>query len=448
DADRPAHLRAQAGRDRAVEAGERAPAGGGRALSASYSRPYLAHGSIGPSTALARFEKSVLNVWSASQNVFALRGWIARTLGLDPANVVVHHAQGAGCYGHNPADDAAFDAAYVATLRPGRTVRAQWSRRDELAADAYGPAASVRVEAVLDGAGRPADWTFELWSAAHGQRPGSNGVANLIGAEALPDAAPPPKETSDPVDPDGGGAMRNARALYDLPHQRILHHLLEMPAVRTSSLRGLGTFMNLFSIECFIDELAEAAGEDPLAYRLALTADPRARRVLETAAAMAGWVAGAPAGTGTGRGIAFGRYKNQAGYMAIVAEVQVDDQVSFRRAFAAVDAGLLVNPDGAANQIEGGIVQAASWALKEQVRFEGGSSAALDWDRYPILRFSEVPEIEIRFVGEPHQPPLGLGEVAQGPTAGALGNAVAHALGARIRDLPLTRARIMDALLA
>ena len=245
----------------------------------------------------------------------------------------------------------------------------------------------------------------------------------------------------------GGGATRNGEALYDLPRHRLVHHLLSDVPVRTSSLRGLGAYANVFAIESFMDELAEVAGRDPVEYRLSLTSDPRARRVIETAAEMGGWSAAGSLGDGRARGFGFARYKNRAAYMAAVAEVKVDAEVRLTRAWACVDAGLVINPDGAANQVEGGIIQAASWALKEQVRFADGRVAAASWDEYPILRFSEVPEIELRFIAAPNEPPLGLGEVSMGPTAAAIGNAVARALGVRIRDLPLTRERIMATLL-
>jgi CO/xanthine dehydrogenase Mo-binding subunit len=202
----------------------------------------------------------------------------------------------------------------------------------------------------------------------------------------------------------------------------------------------------VFAIESFMDELAEAAGEDPVSYRLSLLSDPRARHVIETAAEMARWHESAGQ-DGRAKGFAFARYKNIAGYMAAVAEVMVDQEVHLAHVWACVDAGLVINPDGAANQIEGAIVQAASFALKEQVRFDDGKVANDAWESYPILRFSEVPEIEIRLVAASHQPALGLGEVAIGPTVAAVGNAVARALGTRIRNLPLTRERIMATLL-
>jgi CO/xanthine dehydrogenase Mo-binding subunit len=437
---------AQPSRDRVSERGSPGRAEGNRVLEARYSRPFLTYGSIGPSCALAEFKDGRLTVWSHTQGVFVLREWLARSLGLARDRVTVLHRQGSGAYGHNTADDAAFDAAFIALRVPNRTVRTQWTREDEFAAAPISSAMAIQLRAVLDDKARPADWTIEIWSSVHAQRPGMNHNANLIGAEALPDA-PVPNEQNDVPDERGGGATRNGYALYDLPRHRLVYHQLKLP-LRTSSLRGLGAFANVFAIESFMDELAAAAGEDPVTYRLTLMSDPRARRVIESAAEMAEWFRQPAMPEGRARGFGFARYKNVAAYMAAVAEVDVGEEVRVRRVWAAVDAGLVVNPDGAANQVEGAIIHATSWALKEQVRFANGRVAASTWDDYPILRFSEVPEVEIRFIAAPDEPALGLGEVSMGPTAAAIGNAVARALGTRIRDLPLTRERIMTTLLA
>jgi nicotinate dehydrogenase subunit B len=443
----PDWLKHQQSRDRVVETGATPAAAGNRVVEATFSRPFLAYGSIGPSCALAEYRDGELKVWTHSQGVFELRKWLARALAIDEALVTVLHRQGAGCYGHNSADDVAFDAAFVAMRVSNRVVRVQWTREDEFAAAPVGAAMAVGLRAVLDANARPADWTIEIWSPVHAQRPGMNGSANLLGAQALPDAVPPPAEINDVADEAGGGATRNGQALYNLPRHKLVHHLLPQVPIRTSSLRGLGAFANVFAIESFMDELAELAGEDPVTYRLSLMSDPRGRRVIETAAEMASWFETA-SGEGRARGFGFARYKNRAAYAAVVAEVEVDEMVRVTRVWAAVDAGLVINPDGAANQIEGGIIQATSWTLKERVRFEGGRVASDNWDDYPILRFSEVPDIEVRFIHAPDEPALGLGEASLGPTAAAIGNAVARVLGTRIRDLPLTRERIMATLLA
>jgi len=410
---------------------------------ATYTRGYLAHASISPSCGLAIYRDAKLTVWTHCQGVYPLRAALAKTLKLEPSSIVVHHVQGSGCYGHNGADDAAADAAIIAMQKPGQTIRVRWRREEEFIYEPKTPAMVVKVRALLDDAGKPVDWTQEIWSPTHNQRPGAGG--NLLGAIALPDPPPEPPPNDVP-EANGGGATRNAEPLYDIPAKRILHHLVTETPVRTSALRGLGAMPNVFALECCIDELAERAGQDPVQYRLSITADARARAVIEKVAAMAKWRAGAPSGTGTGRGIAFARYKNRAAYSAVVVELSVDEEIRLHHVWCATDAGLVINPDGVINQLEGGIIQSASWVLKEQVRFDNGV-ASFDWETYPVLKFSEVPEIEVELINTKDEVPLGVGEVTAGPTAAAIGNAISHALGARIRDLPLTRARIMAALL-
>jgi CO/xanthine dehydrogenase Mo-binding subunit len=443
--------------DRIVGAPPADPAPAATRREASYTRMHIAHASIAPSCAMALYRDGHLEVWTHTQGVYPLKAALARTLKLDPTAISVKHVQGPGCYGHNGADDAAADAAVIAVRKPGIPVRVRWRREEEFGFEPVSPAMVTTVHATLDGAGRPVDWTTEIWSGRHSSRPGGGG--NLLAAEALPDPppAPPPTESSAPP----GAGTRNGEPLYDFPAKRIHHHLIAETPVRTSSLRGLGATLNVFAIESFMDELAEEAGEDPVAYRLSVLADPRARAVIEKVAQMAGWPtphnpppqagegrvgAGDPATAG--RGIAFARYKNLAAYAAIVAEVEIDESVRVTRVWCASDAGLVINPDGAINQLEGGIVQAVSWALKEGVRLDTAGISSRDWESYPVLRFSEVPEIEVELVDPvSDNPPLGIGEASGGPTVAAIGNAVAHALGARIRDLPMTRDRVMAALL-
>jgi CO/xanthine dehydrogenase Mo-binding subunit len=411
---------------------------------ATYSRMHVAHASVAPSCALALYRDGRLTVWTHSQGVYPLRAALARTLKLDPAAISVRHVQGPGCYGHNGADDAAADAAVIAMRRPGMPVRVRWRREEEFGFEPVSPAMVVSVQAALDAAERPTDWTTEIWSGRHGSRPGGGG--NLLAAEALPDPPPAPPAFEAPNPP--GAGTRNGEPLYAFAAKRIVHHLIAETPVRTSSLRGLGATLNVFAIESSLDELAERAGEDPVAYRLSVLSDPRARAVVERAARMSGWRAGIPAGSGRGRGFGFARYKNLAAYAAIVAEVEVDESVRLLRVWCAADAGLVINPDGAINQLEGGVIQAASWALKEGVRLDGNGISSRDWETYPVLRFSEVPEIAVELIdAAADRPPLGVGEASGGPTVAAIGNAVAHALGSRLRDLPLTRERVMAALL-
>ena len=434
----------QPSNDRLVGPPPADPGTGASRHEASYTRMHVAHASIAPSCGLARYRDGRLEVWTHSQGVYPLRDALARTLKLDPTAISVRHVQGPGCYGHNGADDAAADAAALAVRRPGQPVRVRWRRDEEFGFEPVSPSMVVRAAAALDGSQRPIDWTTEIWSGRHGSRPGGGG--NLLAAEALPDP-PPPAPLNESSGAPGAGT-RNGEPLYDFAAKRIVHHLVAETPVRTSSLRGLGATLNVFAIELMMDELAGRAGVDPVAYRLSVLSDPRARAVVERAAQMAGWRPGRPSGAGHGRGIGFARYKNLAAYAAVVAEVAVDEHVRVERVWCAADAGLVINPDGAVNQLEGNIVQAASWALKEGVRLDAGGIASRDWETYPVLRFSEVPEIAVELV-EPasDRPPLGIGEAAGGPAVAAIGNAVAHALGTRLRDLPLTRERIMAALL-
>ncbi len=420
------------------------PVRGAQRHEASFTRMHVAHAAIGPSCGLALYQGGKLQVWTHSQGVYPLRAALARTLKLDPSAIEVKHVQGPGCYGHNGADDAAADAAVIAFLQPGKPVRVRWRRDEEFGFEPVSPAMVVSVQATLDDAGNPADWTTEIWSGKHTNRPGGGG--NLLAAEALPNPPPPPPAV-EAVGPPGAGT-RNGMPLYAFPAKRIVHHLITETPVRTSSLRGLGATINIYAIEAMLDELAAKAGQDPVAYRLAQMADPRAKAVIARTAEMAGWQPGLPAGTGRGRGIGFAQYKNMAAYAAVVAEVEVDEEVRVLRTWCACDAGLVINPDGAINQLEGNIIQAASWVLKEGVRLDGVGISSRDWETYPVLKFSEVPEIECELI-EPKadRPPLGIGEASGAPCAAAIGNAVAHALGARIRDLPLTRERVMAALL-
>ncbi len=421
-----------------------APTPAANRYEATYTRMHIAHASVAPSCGVAVYRDGRLEVWTHSQGVYPLRDALARTLKIDPAKISVRHMQGPGCYGHNGADDAATDAAVIAMQTPGKPVRVRWRREEEFGFEPVSPAMVVTARAALDDAGLPADWTTEIWSGRHTSRPGGGG--NLLAAEALPDPppAPPATESSNPP----GAGTRNGEPLYGFPAKRIVHHLIPETPVRTSSLRGLGATLNVFAIESSMDELAERAGEDPVAYRLSILPDPRARAVIEHVAHMSAWQSGLASGTGRGRGLGFARYKNMATYAAVVAEVEIDEEVRLTQVWCACDAGLVINPDGAINQLEGGIIQAASWALKEGVRLDSNGISSRDWEGYPVLRFTEIPEVTVELVSAGTDlPPLGVGEASGGPTVAAIGNAVAMALGARLRDLPLTRERVMAALL-
>jgi CO/xanthine dehydrogenase Mo-binding subunit len=415
-----------------------------RSITAEYTRPYLAHASMAPSCAVACWDGDSVTVWSHSQGIFPLRRAIAAGLGLDPSQVTVQHAEGAGAYGHNGADDVALDAVLLARAVPGRPVRVLWSREDEMSWAPLGPAMLARLSAGIDAGGRIVTWRHDVWSNGFIGRPGSGGEPRLLALTHLAGGGPMPPAPDGP--PTGAiGSTRNAVPGYDIPDLAVTRHrLLTMP-IRTSSLRSLGAFLNVFAIESFMDELADAAGADPVEFRLAHTSDPRARRVIEQVAGFAGWEGRRPA-EGTGYGIGYARYKGTAGYCAAVAEVAAETGVRVRRLWLAVDVGRVINPDGVINQVEGGAVQSASWALREQVTFDRAKITSVNWDTYPILRFSEVPEVGVRIVAAPGEPETGAGELAQGPVAGAIGNAVAAAVGVRVRDLPLTREQVVRAI--
>lgn len=409
---------------------------GGRMFRARYGRPFLAHASIAPACGIARWEgDGSLSVWSSSQGVHRLRDAIAQALELDARRVVVQHVENAGCYGHNPADDAAFDAVLLARAVPGRPVQVRWSRQDELTWAPFGSAMDVEVSACLDDEDRITAWTHDVWSQGHTARPGYAGVPGLLAGEHLQQPLPAPP-AADPPQAAGGGSTRNAVPLYEVGARRVRGHRVLDNRIRSSALRALGAFTNVFAIESFMDELALAADADPLEFRLRHLTNERARTVLSTAAAAAGWGEELP--EGTGRGLAVARYKGRGAYCAAVAEVAAERDIRVGRLTLAVDVGRVVNPDGARFQIEGGAIQATSWTLKEQVRFDRTRITSEDWESYPILRFSEVPEVDVHLVERPDLPSVGAGEAAQGPTAGAIGNALANALGVRVRTLPLT----------
>ncbi|MFL6573930.1 MAG: molybdopterin cofactor-binding domain-containing protein [Burkholderiales bacterium] len=407
----------------------------GKSIRASYSKPFIAHASIGPSCAIARLKDGKLEVWTHSQGIFGLRHEISVVLRLPLESITVNHSEGAGCYGHNGADDVALDAALLAREANGRPVKLQWMREDEFAWEPYGPAMALDLEARLDASGSIVSWKHEVWSNGHTNRPGRSPKPALIAARHLEK----PFEFSPAIDPalPPEGAGRNAIPLYDFPDLQVVKHYVRETPRRASSLRALGAYGNVFAIESFMDELAAEAGADRIEFRLKHLQDPRARAVLE--ALKTNWNSWSGSES-EGHGIGFARYKNIGAYCAVLAEVEAGEALRVKRLVVAADVGLAINPDGAANQLEGGAIQATSWTLKED-----GRVGAVSWEDYPILRFSEVPAVQVNLV-ESDAPSLGAGEAAQGPTAAAIANALHDALGVRVRDLPLTPERIVRAM--
>jgi nicotinate dehydrogenase subunit B len=425
------------------DGGDVAPAG--PAVRATYSRPFLAHASMAPSCAVARWNPDGrIEVWSHSQGIGPLGEAIATALGLDPATVHVRHAEGAGCYGHNAADDAAFDAVLVARAVPGTPVQVLWSRQDELGWAPFSSAMVADVTAALGRDGRIAGWRYDVYSQGHSARPGyAGGVPGLLAATTLAVPAAYPAAV-DPPAARGAGSTRNALPGYDLPDRRVTGHRLTGTPIRSSAMRSLGGHFNVFAIESMMDEAAAAAGADPLEFRLAHLSDERGRRVLRLAADAAGWGRARPEGTALGLGYA--RYKGTGAWCAVVAEIEAETDIRVPRLWLATDVGEPVNPDGVRNQIEGGAVQATSWTLLERVRFDRRQVTSTTWESYPILPFSAVPDVVVALAPGDGNPSVGAGEAAQGPTAAAIGNALAAAVGVRVRDLPLTPEAVMAAI--
>ena len=422
------------------EAGAPGPSDEGL-VEASYSRPFLTHGSIAPSAGLAVWTDGGVHVSSHSQGIHSLRDAIATSLGLDPATVVVEHVENAGCYGHNAADDAAFDAVLLARAVPGRPVLLRWTRPDELTWGPLSSAMTATLRARLDG-GRIDGWTYDVWSQGHTARPGYAGTPGLLAGSHLAEPVTLPPSTDPPL-AGGGGTTRNAVPAYDVGARRVTGHRKTDSPLRTSAMRALGAHLNVFAIESFIDELALAADVDPVAFRLDHLSDPRARHVVGEAARLSGWDEALP--DDTGRGLGYARYKDKGAYCAVVADVEMTSDVRVIRLLVVADVGLVVNPDGARNQLEGGATQATSWTLKERMTFDRRRLLGSDWETYPVLRFSETPEVTVHLV-ESDAPSTGAGEAAQGPTSAAIANAVHRALGVRVRDLPITTDAVVKAI--
>lgn len=402
----------------------------------SYEWPFQAHASIGPACAVADVSEVGVVVHAAAQGVYPLQRGLAALLGVDPCFIRVEHAEGPGCYGHNGADDVAADAV-ILSREVGRPVRVQWSREDEHVWARKGPAMVVRLRARLDPAGHIAAVESEVWTPTHGGRafrPERFTAGHLMAGIAEP--------------PDEGrvGGDRNAALDYDIPTQRVTVRWQKEPILPSSSLRALGAVPTTFANESMMDELAMLAEADPVEFRLRHLTDPRAREVLERVAEVSEW--GQPLPPGEGMGVAFARYENTGAYLAAVAHVAVDPScrtVEVRRFFIVQDCGLIINPDGVRNQVEGNAVQSLSRALMEEVRWEAEGITSRDWESYPILRFAELPRIEIVLIDRVDQPPLGVGEPASITTAPAVANAIAAACGLRIRRIPLAPEGVLRA---
>ncbi|WP_028222017.1 xanthine dehydrogenase family protein molybdopterin-binding subunit [Paraburkholderia oxyphila] len=405
-------------------------------LVATYRAPYQTHGSIGPSCGLADVKADSATVWSATQGSFPLRDAIAELIGLPREKVRVVWTEGAGCYGHNGADDASAEAAFLSQALK-RPVRVQWMRNDEHGWDPKGPATEAQIQASLDAEGNIGRWIYTISTPTHISRPmGSAG--NLLPGRLM-GRAPKPVRI---------GGDHCARTLYRFANERVTVRWLPDGPLRPSALRGLGAVANTFANESSMDELARLAERDPIDFRLAHLTDERAKAVLQEARRISNWNARRAAATQAnaaekeGVGVALARLEPGGAYVAAVCCVAVNAQTGetrVSRVFVAHDCGLIVNPDGLRNQIQGCVVQTISRTMKEEFRFSATAMLTLDWASYPILRFSECPqEVQISLINREDQPPVGAGEPTALTIAPAIGNAIFHATGVRIRKTPFT----------
>jgi len=413
-------------------------------LHATYCVPYQAHASIGPSCAIADVKEDRVTVWGTMPGPFALRGALAQLLQRPPEQVHLIYVEGAGAYGQNGSDDVCADAV-ILSRAVGRPVRVQWSRQDEFVWEPKSAAMVIEVHGALDKKGHIIAWEYDVWSPTHAARP--RFAPQLLAFQLLNAQPPPPTRYF-------YGAERNAPTNYSFQNQRVTVHWQPNSPLRTSSFRSLGGTGNTFANESFMDEMAAAARVDAVEFRLRYLDDPRARAVLQAAAEAAKWDAHPSPrvnqnGIAQGRGVAFVQYENEEAIVACVAHVEVDTAsgaMRVPRIVVAQDCGLIINPDGVKNQIEGNVIQSLSRALKEQVHFDQSQVTSVDWDTYPILTFSEIPDIEVVLLNRPAMESKGVGEPASTTTAAAVANAIFDATGARLRQMPFTPERVRAAL--
>ena len=421
------------------------PQNSAKTITATYQRPYHMHGSVGPSAAMALYDDQEIKVWTHSQGVYPLRLALADVLEIEENRIHVVHVPAAGCYGHNGADDAALDAVLAARAFPGKPVLLKWERVDEHSWEPYGSAMQIELQANMDKSGKILYWNHETYSDTHLKRPSAHGKKSRLLASwhmQVPKQSPQVK----PLTGYHTGIHRNADPIYDFNDRRIVKHLVDNLPLRVSTLRSLGAYANVFAIESFMDELAHSCGRNPLEFRVDNLSDYRAKAVLEAAVEKANSRIISKGG-GHGRGFALARYKNAKCYAAVAVDLLVDDYGSIKllRAVIAADAGQVIDPDGLRSQLEGGLLQSASWTLKEQVKFDEKGITSQDWESYPIMTFAEVPEIETILIDRKDRPVLGAGEATQGPTAAAISNAVFDAVGLRLRRIPFTPEMVLEA---
>jgi CO/xanthine dehydrogenase Mo-binding subunit len=416
--------------------------GAARKLNATYQFAIHTHGSIGPSCAVAEFKDGFLTSWSASQATHNLRKQLAKMMQLAESNVRCVYIDGSGCYGRNGHEDAAADAALLARA-VGKPVRVQWMREDEHGWDPKGPPTLVDLEGGIDPAGQAVAWRaiFTIPSGAAGFVPlVAAGLAGL------------PNDSGDAP----GNIIQDSAIPYGIPNVHTIIHRLESTPFRPSWIRSPGRMQNSFANECFLDEMAFAAGRDPLEFRRSLLTDKRGLDLLDRMEQLAKWEKRtAPAAQSgdivRGSGMAYIKYELVRTYVGMVCEVEVDRRTGHIRTtkfYVAHDCGQIINPDGLRNQIDGNVIQTVSRTLLEELQFDRSRVTSTDWWSYPILRFPDVPEVVIDLIDRPGEKPWGAGEPAAAVVPAAIANAVFHATGVRLRSVPFTPEKVKAALQA
>ena len=418
---------------------------GKKTIAGEFTKPFLAHASIGPSCAIAILKDGVTTIYNHAQGMYPLQRDIVKALQVPADKVVCVHREGSGMYGQSGADDVALDAALIARELPNQHIRVQWMRDDEFKWEPYNSAMTVKIRASLDEGGNIANWTQDIYSNTHSTRPGEKEGNNLISSWYMANPQKGSPVTNIPL--PAGGSHRNGIPLYNFPNQQINNHLVQAMPVRVSAFRTLGAFANIFAIESMMDKLAKEATADPVEFRLRHLQNQRGKDVIQKVAEMSNWKPNPKRvkknGKLYGRGMAFSQYKNLQVYCAVVCDIEVDGNGKIRvtDVWAAAEAGLIINPDGFKNQIEGGLIQAISWTIHEEVKFNQSGIQTASWADYPILRFEDVPNIQVELINRPNEKSIGVGE-GNAPIVGAIANALAMATNGRVYDLPLSPARV------
>jgi CO/xanthine dehydrogenase Mo-binding subunit len=418
-----------------------------KTIRATYRKPYHMHASIGPSAGCASYDGDALIVWTHNQGVYPLRAAITEAFDMATDKVTVQFVPGSGVYGHNGADDAAFDAAIIARHIKGYPILLKWTRDDEHSWEPYGSAMQCEIQASIDKNGKISSWSHETFADTFLARPitGKQPATRMVSSHYIEDALPWP--IAEPMMVPHGGIHRNMEMLYEMPEPRLIKNRVYDLPLRTSALRTLGAYGNVFANESMINELAESANLDPFTFRLNHLKDERAIAVLAKLQQV--MEDNSKDEEQFGHGIGFARYKNSAAYCAIGVCLSVNEaaEVKLHDAYIVCDAGEIVDAEGVRAQLEGGFIQAASWTLYEQVLYERDGIVSRDWDTYPIITFDNIPQMHTHLIVNPGMPYLGAGEGAAGPTAAAIGNALKDATGLRVREMPFNPDRIMAAAL-